>query len=114
MDNSPIMRASDEEFKQEFKMSSDQKKAVWLTVIIQSVMIVITYALFLAQLLTGIKTGVGCIATIVVFMVIYLNFLKIAGFLAERGIKSAAVNLFKIISPILYFVAFILCITTMV
>ena len=114
MDNSPVMRASDEEFKQDFKMSSDQKKAVWLTVIIQTIMIVVTYGLFAVQIATGIRTGVGCIATIIVFMVIYLNFLKIAGFLSERGVKSAAVNIFKVVSPLLYFAAFILCITTMV
>lgn len=114
MDNSPVMRAGDEERKQQYKMSAEQKKAVSVMVIIQVIMIALSYLLFAVQIVTNIKTGVGCIATIIIYMVIYLNFLKLTGYMNDCGIKSPLLKTVKILSPVLYFVSFILCITTMV
>lgn len=114
MDNSPVMRADDEERSQKFEMSAEHKKAIIVMAVIQSVMIALTYLLFAMQLATAIKTGVGCIATIIIYMVIYLNFLKLTGYLKDCGIKLKFWGIFKVLSPILYFVSFILCITTMV
>ena len=114
MDTTPVMRADDEERSQKFEISAEQKKAITVMIIIQAVMIVVNFALFGLQITTFLKFGVGSIATIIIFMVIYLNFLKLANFLADCGIKKAFITPVKIVSPILYFLSFILCITTMV
>ena len=114
VDTTPVMRADDEERSQKFEISAEQKKALSVMIIIQAVMIVVNFALFGLQITTFLKFGVGSIATIIIFMVIYLNFLKLANFLADCGIKKAFITLVKIVSPILYFLSFILCITTMV
>ena len=114
MDTTPVMRADEEEHRQKFIISPQQKNAIAVMVIIQAIMIIINFALFGLQLATFLKFGVGSIATIIIYMVIYLNFLKLTNYLADCGIKSAFITLVKIISPILYFLSFILCITTMV
>ena len=114
MDTTPVMRADDEERSQKIVITAQQKKAIAIMAIIQAVMIIINFALFGLQIATFLKFGVGSIATIIIFMVIYLNFLKLANYLADCGIKRVFINLVKIVSPILYFLSFILCITTMV
>ena len=114
MNTTPVMRADDEERSQKIVITAPQKKAISIMVVIQAVMIIINFALFGLQITTFLKFGVGCIATIIIYMVIYLNFLKLANYLADCGIKSALITTVKVISPILYFLSFILCITTMV
>ena len=114
MDNNPIMRADDSERDQKFEFSAQQKKAIAVMAVIQAICIALTFGLFALQITTFMKFGAGCIATIIIYMVIYLNFLKLAGFLADCGVKSVFITFVKIISPILYFTSFILCITTMV
>jgi hypothetical protein len=109
----PIMRAEDEERSMEYKMSGEQKKAVVVMAVIQLAMIVITAALLAAQLITSVKFGIGSIATIIIYLVIYLNYLKLAGYISDCGIHVKWVNIVKFISPIIYFLIFILCIITM-
>ena len=114
MDNAPVVRATDEERLDQILMSKEQKRALFVMVLVQAVMIALTYLLFAVQVVTAVKTGVGCIATIIIFMVIYLNFLKLKGYLNDCGIKPKFLSVVRILSPILYFISFILCVTTMV
>ena len=94
-------------------MSGEQKKAVVVMAVIQLAMIVITAVLLAVQLITSVKFGVGSIATIIIYLVIYLNYLKLAGYISDCGIRVKWVNIVKIVSPIIYFLLFILCIITM-
>ncbi len=110
----PIMRADDEERNRVYELSSEQKKAFTVMALIQVAMTVITYILFALQAVTGIKYGVGCIPTVIIFMVIYLNFLKLAGYVADCGISVGWIKAMRILSPIAYLIAFVLCVITLV
>ncbi len=75
MDTTPVMRADDEERGQKIVITPPQKKAIAVMAVIQAVMIVVNFALFGLQIITFLKFGVGSVATIIIYMVIYLNFL---------------------------------------
>lgn len=108
----PVMRADDDEKRRVYEMSSDQSHAMKIMAVIQIIMIIITAVLFVAQTVTSINFGLGAIATIIVYLVIYLNFVKLAGYIADIGIKVRWIKALKVLSPILFFTFFILCVIT--
>ena len=112
MNDSPVMRASDEERAREFTMSKSQRTAMVFMALVQVAMIVLVYLLMVLQAVTSISFGIGAAPALVVFVVVYLYFVRTTMMLAENGIRVRWVNVMRVINPILFVIGCLICVCT--
>ena len=112
MNDSPVMRASDEELTREFTMSKSQHTAMVFMASVQVAMIVLVYLLMVLQAVTSISFGIGAAPALVVFVVVYLYFVRTAMMLAENGIRVRWVNVMRVINPMLFVIGCLICVCT--
>ena len=113
MENSPVMRASEEERVRTVSMSAGQRRMMRFMAAIQILMIGLTWGLLIAQIATSVKVGIGAAPTLIVFVVVYLHFTKHAMALADAGIRVRWIRAMRVWSPILYGIACVLCVCTL-
>lgn len=112
MNDSPVMRASDEELTREFTMSKSQHTAMVFMASVQVILIVLVYLLMVLQAVTSISFGIGAAPALVVFVVVYLYFVRTAMMLAENGIRVRWVNVMRVINPMLFVIGCLICVCT--
>ncbi len=113
MNDMPIMMASDEERVRTPKMSDGQKRSMSVMTAIQVALILLVYLLILLQAVTSMGFGIGAAPIFVVYMVVYLNFMKGAMMLSDEGIKVKWISAVKVLSPIFLVIGCIICLCTM-
>ena len=112
MNDAPVMRASDEERTRETTMSKSQRAAMIFMAAVQVAMIFLVYLLLILQAVTSISFGIGAAPALVVFVVVYLYFVRTAMMLAENGIRVRWVNVMRVINPILFVIGCLICVCT--
>lgn len=114
MDELPVMRDDGGERERFGRMTKGQRRVMLFMAGIQIVMIAVTYLLLVLQTVTSLAFGIGAAPTLLVFAVVYLHFTKWAVLLSENGIRPRWIVCMRVLNPILYSIACVLCVCTMV